>query len=213
MTVEELKNITPEELVRLSKRENYKELSRSVGQMASAANKRYNSLKLYEKRTGYKASYLLEHKDMKKFGVGRGANKNTLMAELTRIRNFLTASTSTVTGEKAYRSKLVEMLGAEMVDTYDPDNHENWTNFWDTWNRAKQVYANYIYTMYKLIGNAATVNSFKELYDEHNLTPESFLTSDGKRNPEMDKIFRDWYETQMLKEVEFSEPIRGGENS
>lgn len=110
LTVEQILNMDPAEMAKLNKRD----ISRALRTVALAANKRITRLETYAKKTkhGYepkpKAGKSIAVDALNwvssdgvgktKFGVKKAANRNQMLAQIGRIRQFMNMKTSTVTG-------------------------------------------------------------------------------------------------------------------
>lgn len=106
------------ELTRLSPKEiqSFKrtELAKVVTRLASAANKRIRRLQ----KSGVPSSAL--HAINKKFSVS-GKNMLELKEEYKRVKNFLGAETSTVTGAKKVRANVIEGARRQGVEISEKD--------------------------------------------------------------------------------------------
>lgn len=110
MTVEQILSMDPAEMAKLNKRD----ISRALRTVALAANKRIEKLEKYAKKTkhGYEAKptakkfistdalnwVTSDGKGKAKFGVRRSDNRNQMIAQIGRVRQFMAMKTSTVTG-------------------------------------------------------------------------------------------------------------------
>ena len=110
LTVEQILNMDPAEMAKLNKRE----ISRALRTVSLAANKRIDKLLQYATKT--KHGYEQNPKAKKsiatdalnwvtsdgttkpKFGVRKAANRNQMIAQIGRVRQFMAMKTSTVTG-------------------------------------------------------------------------------------------------------------------
>lgn len=110
LTVEQILNMDPAEMAKLNKRE----ISRALRTVSLAANKRIEKLEKYAKKT--KHGYIPNPKGGKsiavdalnwvssdatakaKFGVRRADNRNQMIAQIGKVRQFMNMKTSTVTG-------------------------------------------------------------------------------------------------------------------
>lgn len=97
MAVKDLLILKPKDLKKMSR----SELARSVSQLASAANKR---LKRFAQK-GTVTPATRSAMKVGKFSVA-GKNENQLLAEYIRVKQFMTAETSTAKGFKAYRKRI-----------------------------------------------------------------------------------------------------------
>ena len=110
LTVEQILNMDPAEMAKLNKRE----ISRALRTVSLAANKRIEKLEKYAKKTRH--GYIPNPKGGKsiavdalnwvssdatakaKFGVRRADNRNQMIAQIGKVRQFMNMKTSTVTG-------------------------------------------------------------------------------------------------------------------
>ena len=110
LTVEQILNMDPAEMAKLNKRE----ISRALRTVSLAANKRIEKLEKYAKKT--KHGYIPNPKGGKsiavdalnwvssdattkaKFGVRRADNRNQMISQIGKVRQFMNMKTSTVTG-------------------------------------------------------------------------------------------------------------------
>ena len=110
MTVEQILSMDPAEMAKLNKRD----ISRALRTVALAANKRIEKLEKYAKKT--KHGYVPNPKGGKsiavdainwvssdgnakaRFGVKKADNRNQMIAQIGRVRQFMAMKTSTVTG-------------------------------------------------------------------------------------------------------------------
>ena len=110
MTVEQILSMDPAQMAKLDKRD----ISRALRTVSLAANKRIDKLQQYAKKT--KNGYVPNPKGGKsiavdalnwvssdgvakaKFGVKKSANRNQMIAQIGKVRQFMAMKTSTVTG-------------------------------------------------------------------------------------------------------------------
>jgi hypothetical protein len=110
LTVEQILALDPADMAKLNKRE----ISRALRTVSLAANKRIEKLEKYAKKT--KHGYIPNPKGGKsiatdalnwvssdgttkpKFGVRRSENRNQMIAQIGKVRQFMNMKTSTVTG-------------------------------------------------------------------------------------------------------------------
>ena len=110
MTVEQILSMEPAQMAKLDKRD----ISRALRTVSLAANKRIDKLQQYAKKT--KNGYVPNPKGGKsiavdalnwvssdgvikaKFGVKKSANRNQMIAQIGKVRQFMAMKTSTVTG-------------------------------------------------------------------------------------------------------------------
>ena len=110
LTVEQILNMDPAEMAKLNKRE----ISRALRTVSLAANKRIEKLEKYAKKT--KHGFIPNPKGGKsiavdalnwvssdatakaKFGVRRADNRNQMISQIGKVRQFMNMKTSTVTG-------------------------------------------------------------------------------------------------------------------
>ena len=110
LTVEQILNMDPAQMAKLDKRD----ISRALRTVSLAANKRIDKLQQYAKKT--KNGYVPNPKGGKsiavdalnwvssdgvakaKFGVKKSANRNQMIAQIGKVRQFMAMKTSTVTG-------------------------------------------------------------------------------------------------------------------
>lgn len=122
LTVKKLLALTPEEISGLD----VKTLRKYTSVLSSAANKRIQRLR----KSGVSASSIAYQNVMRsgtgKFGT-RNKSLNQLRNEYKRVRMFLNAKTSTVTGTRKLQSELVERFDTELSQ-----NQIN--KLWDTYN-------------------------------------------------------------------------------
>lgn len=110
MTVEQILSMDPAQMAKLDKRD----ISRALRTVSLAANKRIQKLEQYAKRTkhGYEPNpkggksiavdalnWVSSDGQVKaKFGVRKSANRNQMIAQIGKVRQFMNMKTSTVTG-------------------------------------------------------------------------------------------------------------------
>lgn len=115
MTVEQILAMDPAQMAKLDKRD----ISRALRTVSLAANKRIAKLEKYAKRTkhGYEqnpkggksiATDALnwvsnDGQTKPKFGVRKADNRNQMIAQIGKVRQFMNMKTSTVTGAVAVR--------------------------------------------------------------------------------------------------------------
>lgn len=115
MTVDQILNMDPAAMAKLDKRD----ISRALRTVALAANKRIDRLTKYAKKTkhGYEQkptsgksisvdalNWVSSDGAAKaKFGVRKADNRNQMIAQIGKIRQFMTMKTSTVSGAVAVR--------------------------------------------------------------------------------------------------------------
>ena len=110
MTVEQILAMDPSEMAKLNKRD----ISRALRTVSLAANKRLEKLEKYAKKTRH--GYVPNPKGGKsiavdalnwvssdgtakaKFGVRKADNRNQMIAQIGKVRQFMNMKTSTVTG-------------------------------------------------------------------------------------------------------------------
>ena len=110
MTVDQILSMDPADMAKLNKRD----ISRALRTVSLAANKRLEKIEKYAKKT--KHGYVPNPKGGKsiavdalnwvtsdgsakaKFGVRKAANRNQMIAQIGRVRQFMAMKTSTVTG-------------------------------------------------------------------------------------------------------------------
>ena len=110
LTVDQILSMDPAEMAKLNKRE----ISRALRTVSLAANKRIEKLEKYAKKT--KHGYIPNPKGGKsiavdalnwvssdatvkpKFGVRRSDNRNQMVKQIGKVRQFMAMKTSTVTG-------------------------------------------------------------------------------------------------------------------
>lgn len=105
-SVKELLNLSSRDVAKMSRQE----LARTVSQLASAGNKRLRRLERTPMGTEsrpYKSAM-----EVGNFSVA-GKNQGQLQNEFKRVREFLTAETSTVQGWKKYRASVKKRIGGE----------------------------------------------------------------------------------------------------
>lgn len=110
MTVDQILSMDPSQMAKLDKRD----ISRALRTVSLAANKRIQKLEKYAKRTkhGYEPNpkggksiavdalnWVSSDGQVKaKFGVRKSANRNQMIAQIGKVRQFMNMKTSTVTG-------------------------------------------------------------------------------------------------------------------
>lgn len=110
LTVDQILNMDPAQMAKLDKRD----ISRALRTVALAANKRIEKLEKYAKKTntGYVAKtnakkfistdalnwVSSDGKRKARFGVKKSDNRNQMIAQIGRVRQFMAMKTSTVTG-------------------------------------------------------------------------------------------------------------------
>ena len=121
MTVKEILNISPEQLMKLNKRD----ISRALRKVSLAANKRIDRLKSKAVKT--KEGYIPKSKGSQintsalnwvtddghkrfKFGVKKASTRNEMIAQLHKAKQFMEMKTSTVGGAIAVRKNIEKRL-------------------------------------------------------------------------------------------------------
>ena len=154
MTVKEILNISPDQLMKLNKRD----ISRALRTVSLAANKRIDRLKSKAKKT--KEGYVPKTKGSQistaalnwvtndghtrtRFGVRKSTTRNEMLKQLSTIKQFMAMKTSTVTGavnvrketekrifgktrEQAARSARTKKAKAEVYARYEAMNRDVW---------------------------------------------------------------------------------------
>lgn len=157
MTVNEILNISPDQLMKLNKRD----ISRALRTVSLAANKRVNRLK--SKATKTKDGYVPKTKGSQintsalnwvtndghkrtKFGVKKSSTRNEMLHQLKTIKQFMEMKTSTVKGatevrkdiekrlfgktrEQAARGVKTKKAKAEVYKRYETMSREVWTYY------------------------------------------------------------------------------------
>lgn len=128
-TAGELLNMDPDVFQKL----NRSELAGVVRTLADVGNKRRQRL---EKRGILSpANFNRETGEVIQRFSTKGKSLNALRAELTRVRNFLTAKTSTVKGVEEWKKKSMTMLEGYGVQL----DEETFDTVWKTYERLKEV--------------------------------------------------------------------------
>ena len=110
MTVEQILSMDPAQMAKLNKRD----ISRALRTVSLAANKRLEKLEKYAKKTrhGYEPNpkggksiavdalnwVTSDGQTKAKFGVRKADNRNQMIAQIGKVRQFMNMKTSTVTG-------------------------------------------------------------------------------------------------------------------
>lgn len=157
MTVSEILNISPDQLMKLNKRD----ISRALRTVSLAANKRVNRLK--SKATKTKDGYVPKTKGSQintsalnwvtndghkrtKFGVKKSSTRNEMLHQLKTIKQFMEMKTSTVKGatevrkdiekrlfgktrEQAARGVKTKKAKAEVYKRYETMSREVWSYY------------------------------------------------------------------------------------
>ena len=157
MTVNEILNISPDQLMKLNKRD----ISRALRTVSLAANKRVNRLK--SKATKTKDGYVPKTKGSQintsalnwvtndghkrtKFGVKKASTRNEMLHQLKTIKQFMEMKTSTVKGatevrkdiekrlfgktrEQAARGVKTKKAKAEIYKRYETMSREVWSYY------------------------------------------------------------------------------------
>lgn len=157
MTVNEILNISPDQLMKLNKRD----ISRALRTVSLAANKRVNRLK--SKATKTKDGYVPKTKGSQintsalnwvtndghkrtKFGVKKSSTRNEMLHQLKTIKQFMEMKTSTVKGatevrkdiekrlfgktrEQAARGVKTKKAKAEIYKRYETMSREVWSYY------------------------------------------------------------------------------------
>ena len=157
MTVNEILNISPDQLMKLNKRD----ISRALRTVSLAANKRVNRLK--SKATKTKDGYVPKTKGSQintsalnwvtndghkrtKFGVKKSSTRNEMLHQLKTIKQFMEMKTSTVKGatevrkdiekrlfgktrEQAARGVKTKKAKAEVYKRYETMSREVWSYY------------------------------------------------------------------------------------
>ena len=157
MTVSEILNISPDQLMKLNKRD----VSRALRTVSLAANKRINRLK--SKATKTKDGYVPKTKGSQintsalnwvtndghkrtKFGVKKSSTRNEMLHQLKTIKQFMEMKTSTVKGatevrkdiekrlfgktrEQAARGVKTKKAKAEIYKRYETMSREVWSYY------------------------------------------------------------------------------------
>ena len=152
MTVEQILSMDPAQMAKLDKRD----ISRALRTVALAANKRIQKLEKYAKKT--KTGYVPNPKGGKsisvdalnwvssdgtvkaKFGVKRADNRNQMIAQIGRVRQFMNMKTSTVTGavklrkvrEKQLFGKTREQMARGKSEKQKQAIYKNMQQMYDT---------------------------------------------------------------------------------
>lgn len=122
MTVQEILNISPDQLARLSKRD----ISRALRTVSLAANKRINRLLAHSTKTkeGYtpkKKGSQISTKALNwvtndgkqkqpKFGVKKSSTRNEMISQLKKAKQFMEMETSTISGAVKVRKDMEKRL-------------------------------------------------------------------------------------------------------
>lgn len=102
----------------------YKELREATSTLSSVANKRVQRLE----NAGFKnsiayANYSKGKTGGERFGI-RNKNRQEVEIEYRRLRNFLNSKSSTITGARAERNKVLNTLGLGNEDITDDEYNE-----------------------------------------------------------------------------------------
>lgn len=100
-----------------------KGLRNVLNRLVSTANKRIRRLEAKAPHSQALASYKRENKPF----TTRGLNYNEMENMMKRVKNFLTAKTSTIKGFEADRKRVVQTIG-------EFESEEQESEFWDTFN-------------------------------------------------------------------------------
>ena len=102
----------------------YKELREATSTLSSVANKRVERLE----NRGFKNSIAYANYSQGKSGGERftikNKNRQEVEIEYRRLRNFLTSKSSTITGAKAERSKVLNTLGLQNENITDEEYNQ-----------------------------------------------------------------------------------------
>lgn len=160
MTVKQIANLGHEELSRMSERD----LSRALRTVALAANKRLNRLIKYAEKSvnkmgdvtykdksgkgiDFEALYFTKEQ---KFGVGRGkVSRNAIYKEFSRVRGFINAESSTLTGAVELRKKRERAVFGKTREDMSPEElaaigrpEDFMTNVYKEYHKFQEEYAN-----------------------------------------------------------------------
>lgn len=163
LTVEQILAMDPADMARLNKRE----ISRALRTVSLAANKRIDRLTQYAKKT--KHGYIPNPKGGKsiavdalnwvssdatkklKFGVRRSDNRNQMIAQIGKIRQFMNMKTSTVTGavsvrkarEKNIFGKTREQMARGKTEKQKQGIYKNmqqmYNNIWEGYHKYREL--------------------------------------------------------------------------
>lgn len=149
-TINSLINLDYDTLVELQRKENRASLESVVRQMVTVANRRINKL-TSEPIGKYSPALqnLKENTGKAKFST-KGLTKATtgkLISEYSRLKKFLTAKSSTLSGWKKIRSNIAKRTGASKLfgDKFKSDRsakiwHNRELRFWHMYNKLKDNY-------------------------------------------------------------------------
>lgn len=111
-SISQLSSLPPKQLQSFKRAE----LAKVITRLSSAANKRIKRLQ----KSGVPSSALRTIQNSGKFTVA-GKNKQQLMEEYKRVKSFLGAETSTVTGAKKVRANVIEGARRKGVEISEQD--------------------------------------------------------------------------------------------
>lgn len=191
MTLKDVLSYEPTDISRLMK--NKKELRQAIRVAAKAANSRLVRLEKLEKQTGYKASYLETHPELKRFKYGVGDNANKMIAQLQLLRGFLDAKTSTVTGEKTYREKMKKLLPESVYE-----NKTIWNSVWKVYHKAEESVKARLYSFYRDSGKEKAVRTLNNITS--NLLESGYSEDEARQY--LEKFLMNYSELKKRKEYE-----------
>lgn len=132
LTIEQIKQLTWEELNSLSR----KELAQVTSRLVSASNKRIKRLEKTKRGTSSFAYQTVEQRG-RKFSV-RGKNVNQLKSEFKNARNFLNMKTSTVKGWNKYRKEMETRTGQITSGESYEWSDRTWKKYWKVYRRFEE---------------------------------------------------------------------------
>lgn len=200
--VNELLALSPDDVSRLSRQE----LAKVVSQLASAGNKRLRRLeqtKMGTESRAYKNAMAVGN-----FSVA-GKKQGQLQNEYKRVSQFLKSQTSSVSGWKSYRSKVIKRVGGEF------DSEESERAFW----RAYRDIASSDRALHKSYGSTETqrqlraeMSKTKQLSKEEREKYRELFPDDKRSLTRLSDIDLATVRTQieMAKDYESQEQALGG---
>lgn len=164
-----------------------KELAQVVSRLGSTANKR---LRRFEKKDTSSPATEYVKRTGGKFSV-KGKNVESLKKEYLRVKGFLEAETSTITGAKKVRKNVINKLKEFGVDIKE----NQYDKFFKVYERLKEVDRAVgdkllKYNVFEEIGNALDNPNIDDIVDEmQKRIDEIYQQSMGEDNYDLSRFF------------------------
>lgn len=154
-SIQDIINIPMDDVINM----NEKELRALTNRLVSASNKRLRRLKKSKNGT------LSPVYTKTRFST-KGLNRNKLLSEFKRNKNFLTAQTSTVKGWNQYRTEVEERLGGRL-----PKNKVK--KFWRVYRKFQETHFGGMHSIQD--GSERMMRFIREMYIDNKIIDEDEL--------------------------------------